>query len=48
METTSHLTRGAWIEINTDPEKFFYLLLSHLTRGAWIEICLNVRRCQER
>ena len=34
----SHLTRGAWIEINVD----FYIAgfgaESHLTRGAWIEI----------
>ena len=33
----SHLTRGAWIEIEELP---YYLLgrMSHLTRGAWIEI----------
>ena len=34
----SHLTRGAWIEINLWSEMTSKIALSHLTRGAWIEI----------
>ena len=34
---TSHLTRGAWIEIFTLLCGLLHTL-SHLTRGAWIEI----------
>ena len=36
----SHLTRGAWIEINCENIKVLGLAVSHLTRGAWIEIKL--------
>ena len=33
----SHLTRGAWIEIESTGNRNV-LQMSHLTRGAWIEI----------
>ena len=33
----SHLSRGAWIEIQKRTERLF-LFPSHLSRGAWIEI----------
>ena len=33
----SHLTRGAWIEIDISMYTCEHIL-SHLTRGAWIEI----------
>ena len=34
----SHLTRGAWIEIQKIKSAMYKDLKSHLTRGAWIEI----------
>ena len=34
---TSHLTRGAWIEIYLQAH-YIFISRSHLTRGAWIEI----------
>ena len=34
----SHLTRGAWIEIEPYDEMTDKEDKSHLTRGAWIEI----------
>ncbi len=37
INTLSHLTRGAWIEIGLY-QSLCYLPRSHLTRGAWIEI----------
>ena len=35
---TSHLTRGAWIEILCAGSSGYDIRMSHLTRGAWIEI----------
>ena len=45
MEEMSHLTRGAWIEIEKQGvlNKVYG---SHLTRGAWIEIFEDVRQRQ--
>ena len=37
----SHLTRGAWIEINNGDNLDRSLVVSHLTRGAWIEIAVS-------
>ena len=34
----SHLTRGAWIEIDKEEVARANLATSHLTRGAWIEM----------
>ena len=38
---TSHLTRGAWIEM-IEKLSGFPTFASHLTRGAWIEIYLHI------
>ena len=35
---SSHLSRGAWIEMAKHSSKWKNALPSHLSRGAWIEI----------
>ena len=43
MDTASHLTRGAWIEILNEQDTIKIHSRSHLTRGAWIEIFFVVK-----